>query len=85
MPFAWTFGALLEGLAGFGYPRAAVAPILISLSQKDLDALRVAAVIGYPLLGLSGSAGTIVTILSPPPTASVSARRCGQRRDKQAV
>src|SRR5579864_5193983 len=29
--FAWAFGALLEGLVGFGYPWAFVAPILITL------------------------------------------------------
>src|SRR5215472_17379647 len=28
---AWAFGALLEGLVGFGYPWAVVAPILIAL------------------------------------------------------
>jgi lactate permease len=31
MLFAWAFGALLEGLVGFGYPWAFVAPILITL------------------------------------------------------
>ena len=31
MLFAWAFGALLEGLVGFGYPWAVVAPILISM------------------------------------------------------
>ena len=29
---AWAFGALLEGLVGFGYPWAVVAPILIGLA-----------------------------------------------------
>ena len=29
--FAWAFGALLEGLVGFGYPWAFVAPILIAI------------------------------------------------------
>ncbi|HEX4360431.1 MAG TPA: L-lactate permease, partial [Pseudonocardia sp.] len=28
---AWAFGALMEGLVGFGYPWAVVAPILIAL------------------------------------------------------
>ena len=41
MLFAWAFGALLEGLVGFGYPWAVVAPILISLGLSDLDAIRV--------------------------------------------
>jgi len=44
MLFAWAFGALLEGLVGFGYPWAVVAPILISLGIRDLDAIRVAAI-----------------------------------------
>jgi lactate permease len=42
--FAWAFGALLEGLVGFGYPWAVVAPILISLGISDLNAIRVAAI-----------------------------------------
>jgi lactate permease len=40
---AWSFGALMEGLVGFGYPWAVVAPILISLGVADLAAIRVAA------------------------------------------
>ena len=35
MLFAWAFGALLEGLVGFGYPWAFVAPILISSSSPS--------------------------------------------------
>src|SRR6516225_6793633 len=35
--FAWAFGALLEGLVGFGYPWAFVAPILITLGIPALD------------------------------------------------
>ena len=42
--FAWAFGALLEGLVGFGYPWAFVAPILIAIGIPDLDAIRVAAI-----------------------------------------
>src|SRR5213082_1509372 len=63
MLFAWAFGALLEGLVGFGYPWAVVAPILISLGVVELDALRVSALannapvsfgaLGAPLIGLS--------------------------------
>ena len=85
MLFAWALGALLEGLVGFGYPWAFVAPILISLGIPDLDAIRVAAiannapvsygalgapiialaaVTGYPLMGLSASIGHIVAILA---------------------
>src|SRR6202035_3507103 len=39
---AWAFGALLEGLVGFGYPWAVVVPILVGLGIADLDAIRVA-------------------------------------------
>ena len=54
--FAWAFGALLEGLVGFGYPWAFVAPILITLGIPDLDAIRVAAIannapVSYGALG----------------------------------
>ena len=35
---AWAFGALLEGLVGFGYPWAVVAPILIGLDVVEIDA-----------------------------------------------
>jgi lactate permease len=61
--FAWAFGALLEGLVGFGYPWAVVAPILISLGIADLNAIRVAALannapvsfgaLGAPLIALA--------------------------------
>jgi lactate permease len=63
MLFAWAFGALLEGLVGFGYPWAVVAPILISLGISDLNAIRVAAIannapvsfgaLGAPLIALA--------------------------------
>src|ERR671931_152508 len=33
---AWAFGALLEGLVGFGYPWAVVAPILIALAAPAI-------------------------------------------------
>src|SRR5580658_2230577 len=33
---AWAFGALLEGLVGFGYPWAVVVPILVGLGITDL-------------------------------------------------
>jgi lactate permease len=65
--FAWAFGALLEGLVGFGYPWAFVAPILISLGIPDLDAIRVAAIannapvsfgaLGAPIIGLAAVTG----------------------------
>ena len=67
MLFAWAFGALLEGLVGFGYPWAVVAPILISLGLTDLDAIRVAAIannapvsygaLGAPIIALAAVTG----------------------------
>ena len=56
MLFAWAFGALLEGLVGFGYPWAVVAPILISLGIADIEAIRIAAIannapVSYGALG----------------------------------
>jgi lactate permease len=68
--FAWAFGALLEGLVGFGYPWAFVAPILISLGIPDIDAIRVAAIannapvsygaLGAPIIALAAvTAGTM--------------------------
>lgn len=60
---AWAFGALLEGLVGFGYPWAVVAPILIAFGIAELDAIRVAAIannapvsygaLGAPIIGLA--------------------------------
>ncbi len=68
--FAWAFGALLEGLVGFGFPWAFVAPILISLGIPDIDAIRVAAIannapvsygaLGAPIIALAAvTAGTL--------------------------
>src|SRR3984885_661288 len=74
MLFAWAFGALLEGLVGFGYPWAFVAPILITLGIPDLDALRVAALannapvsygaLGAPIIGLAAVTGLPLMALS---------------------
>ena len=85
MLFAWAFGALLEGLVGFGYPWAFVAPILISLGIPDLDAIRVAAIannapvsygaLGAPIIALaavtSGTLGIASNELLLPFSASV--------------
>jgi lactate permease len=68
--FAWAFGALLEGLVGFGYPWAFVAPILVTLGIPDIDAIRVAAIannapvsygaLGAPIIALATvTAGTL--------------------------
>ncbi|RKP46957.1 L-lactate permease [Trinickia fusca] len=72
--FAWAFGALLEGLVGFGYPWAFVAPILIALGIPDLDAIRVAAIannapvsygaLGVPIIALAAVTGLPVLALS---------------------
>src|SRR5271154_2255979 len=74
MLFAWAFGALLEGLVGFGYPWAVVAPILISLGISDLNAIRVAAIannapvsfgaLGAPIIALAAVTGYSLTGLS---------------------
>lgn len=64
---AWAFGALLEGLVGFGYPWAVVAPILVALGVIELDAIRVAAIannapvsygaLGAPIIALNTVTG----------------------------
>ena len=64
---AWAFGALLEGLVGFGYPWAVVAPILVAIGIRELDAIRVAAIannapvsfgaLGVPIIGLAKVTG----------------------------
>jgi lactate permease len=71
---AWSFGALMEGLVGFGYPWAVVAPILVTLGVADLPALRVAAIannapvsfgaLGAPLIGLAAVTGLPLLDLS---------------------
>ena len=71
---AWGFGALLEGLVGFGYPWAVVAPILIGLGMADLAALRAAALgnnapvsfgaLGAPIIGLAAVTGLPLIELS---------------------
>jgi lactate permease len=72
--FAWAFGALLEGLVGFGTPWAFVVPILVGLGIADLDAIRVAALannapvsygaLGAPILGLAAVTGLPLLALS---------------------
>ncbi len=74
MLFAWAFGALLVGLVGFGYPWAVVAPILISLGLRDLDAIRVAAIannapvsygaLGAPIIAMAAVTGYPLLALS---------------------
>jgi len=71
---AWAFGALMEGLVGFGYPWAVVAPILIGLGVADLAALRVSALannapcsfgsLGTPIIGLAAVTGLPLLSLS---------------------
>jgi len=72
--FAWAFGALLEGLVGFGYPWAFVAPILITLGIPALDAIRVAAIannapvsygaLGAPIIALAAVTGMPLVALA---------------------
>jgi lactate permease len=60
---AWALGALLEGLVGFGYPWAVIAPILVGFGVLELDAIRVAAIannapvsfgaLGAPIIALA--------------------------------
>ena len=69
---AWSLGALLEGLVGFGYPWAVIAPILVGLGVMEIDAIRVAAIgnnapvsygaLGAPIIALA--AVTNVPLLS---------------------
>jgi L-lactate transport len=71
---AWAFGALLEGLVGFGYPWAVVVPILVGLGIADLEAIRVAALannapvsygaLGAPILALATVTGLPLMALS---------------------
>jgi L-lactate permease len=71
---AWAFGALLEGLVGFGYPWAVVVPILVGLGISDLAAIRVAALannapvsygaLGAPIIGLAAVTGLPLMALS---------------------
>lgn len=71
---AWAFGALLEGLVGFGYPWAVVVPILVGLGIADIEAIRVAALannapvsygaLGSPILALSAVTGLPLLALS---------------------
>ena len=71
---AWAFGALLEGLVGFGYPWAVVAPILVGLGLTELQALRAAAfgniapatygALGAPVIGLAAVTGLPLIDLS---------------------
>jgi lactate permease len=71
---AWAFAAILEGMVGFGYAWAVVAPILVGLGLPDLDAIRAAALgnnapvatgsLGVPILGLAAVTGLPLMALS---------------------
>ena len=71
---AWALGALLEGLVGFGYPWAVVAPILVGLGVTEIDAIRVAAIgnnapvsygaLGAPIIALATVTGVPLLSLS---------------------
>ncbi|HUL28201.1 MAG TPA: L-lactate permease [Streptosporangiaceae bacterium] len=71
---AWALGALLEGLVGFGYPWAVIAPILVGLGVVEIDAIRVAAIgnnapvsygaLGTPIIALATVTGVPLLTLS---------------------
>ena len=71
---AWALGALLEGLVGFGYPWAVIAPILVGLGVTEIDAIRVAAIgnnapvsygaLGAPIIALAAVTGVPLLDLS---------------------
>jgi lactate permease len=71
---AWALGALLEGLVGFGYPWAVIAPILVGLGVVEIDAIRVAAIgnnapvsfgaLGAPIIALAAVTGLPLIDLS---------------------
>jgi lactate permease len=71
---AWALGALLEGLVGFGYPWAVIAPILVGLGVMEIDAIRVAAIgnnapvsygaLGTPIIALATVTGVPLLTLS---------------------
>jgi lactate permease len=62
---AWAFGALMEGLVGFGYPWAALANNApVSYGALGSPVLALAAVTGLPLLHLSASIGDMVAVLA---------------------
>ncbi len=71
---AWSLGALLEGLVGFGYPWAVMAPILVGFGIVEIDAIRVAAIannapvsygaLGVPIIALAAVTGLPLMSLS---------------------
>src|SRR6266702_4241243 len=64
---AWALGALLEGLVGFGYPWAVVAPILVVLGVAELDALRVAAIANNAPVSYGALGAPIIALALLPP------------------
>ncbi|WP_252897021.1 L-lactate permease [Metallosphaera hakonensis] len=60
---AWSFGALFEGLVGFGYPWALVSPVLIGIGFEELTALKVTAIANNAPVSY-GALGTPIIILS---------------------
>lgn len=59
---AWAFGALLEGIVGFGYPWAVVAPILIAFGVREIDAIRVAAIANNAPVSYGALGAPIITL-----------------------
>ncbi len=85
--FAWAFGALLEGLVGFGYPWAFVAPILITLGIPALDAIRVAAIANNAPVSYGALGAPIIALGRGDRHAASGAGRLGRqdRRHSRAV
>lgn len=58
---AWFFGALLEGVAGFGTPAAIAAPFLMGVGLSPLTSLTIG-LLGNSSPGIFGAAGTPIRI-----------------------
>jgi len=60
---AWSFGALMEGLVGFGYPWAIVSPLLVALGYEWIRAIQTSALANNAPVSF-GALGTPVIALS---------------------
>jgi L-lactate permease len=67
---AWALGALLEGLVGFGYPWAVIAPILAGLGVMELDAIRVAAIANNAPVSFGALGAPIIALATGRPSAA---------------
>ncbi|GAB6948149.1 L-lactate permease [Vulcanisaeta sp. JCM 16161] len=60
---AWSFGALMEGLVGFGYPWAIVSPLLVALGYDWIKAIQTSALANNAPVSF-GALGTPVIALA---------------------